>query len=68
MAEDYDKIYNLSKITRNINKTLDDTKIIAGKQRLNTLLSEINDLQASGVEMSKYDLEYLEAKYQLYLA
>ena len=68
MAEDYDKIYQLSKITRNINKTLDDTKIIAGKQRLNALLSEINDLQASGVEMSKYDLEYLEAKYQLYLA
>ncbi len=68
MAEDYDKIYQLSKISRNINKTLDDTKIIAGKQRLNGLLSEINDLQASGVEMSKYDLEYLEAKYQLYLA
>lgn len=68
MAEDYDKIYQLSKISRNINKTLDDTKIIAGKQRLNSLLSEINDLQASGVEMSKYDLEYLEAKYQLYLA
>jgi hypothetical protein len=35
MAEDYDKIYNLSKLTRNINKTLDDTNIIAGKQRLN---------------------------------
>jgi hypothetical protein len=44
MAEDYDKIYQLSKISRNINKTLDDTKIIAGKQRLNSLLSEINDL------------------------
>jgi hypothetical protein len=31
MAADYDKIYNLSKLTRNINKSLDDTKIIAGK-------------------------------------
>ncbi|MGN1342664.1 MAG: hypothetical protein ACI4VL_05510 [Bacilli bacterium] len=31
MAADYEKIYELSKITRNINKTLDDTNIIAGK-------------------------------------
>ena len=68
MAEDYDKIYNLTKLTRNINKTLDDTNIIAGKQRLTKLLQEVNDLQKSGVELSKYDLEYLEAKYNLYLA
>lgn len=68
MAADYDKIYNLSKLTRNINKSLDDTKIIAGKQKLNSLLEEINALQATGVELSKYDLEYLEAKYNLYLA
>jgi hypothetical protein len=31
MAADYEKIYELSKLTREINKTLDDTKIIAGK-------------------------------------
>ena len=68
MAEDYDKIYNLSKLTRNINKTLDDTNIIAGKQRLNKLLQEVNSLQADNVELSKFDLEYLQAKYELYLA
>ena len=68
MAADYEKIYELSKINRNINKTLDDTKIIAGKQRLKSLQKEINDLQNSGVELSKYDLEYLQAKYELRLA
>jgi hypothetical protein len=31
IAADYDKIYNLSKLNRDINKTLNDTKIIAGK-------------------------------------
>jgi hypothetical protein len=32
------------------------------------LQKEINDLQASGAELSKYDLEYLQAKYELRLA
>jgi hypothetical protein len=31
MAEDYQKIYELSKLNRNINKTLNDSNIIAGK-------------------------------------
>jgi hypothetical protein len=31
MVEDYEKIYNLNKLNRQIEKTLDDTKIIAGK-------------------------------------
>jgi hypothetical protein len=29
--DDYQKIYELSKMTRDINKTMDDTKSIAGK-------------------------------------
>jgi hypothetical protein len=31
MLDDYQKIYELSKLTRDINGKLDDTKIIAGK-------------------------------------
>ena len=68
MAQDYDKIYQLSKLNRNINKTLSDTNIIAGKQKMKSLQQEINELQASGVELSKYDLDYLQAKYELRLA
>lgn len=68
MAADYEKIYELSKLTRDINKVLDDTNIVAGKKKMNGLLKEINELQADGVELSKYDLEYLRAKYELRLA
>ena len=68
IAADYEKIYELSKITRNINKTLSDSNIIAGKQKMLDLQKEINELQANGTEMSKYDLEYLQAKYELRLA
>jgi hypothetical protein len=31
MVSDYEKIYNLNKLNRQIEKTLDDTKLIAGK-------------------------------------
>ena len=68
MAQDYEKIYELSKLNRNINKALNDNNIIAGKQKMIELQKEINDLQASGAELSKYDLEYLQAKYELRLA
>ena len=68
IMDDYQKIYELSKLSRDVQKTLDDTKIISGKQKLKKLMGEINDLQAEGVEMSQYDLEYLQAEYELRLA
>jgi hypothetical protein len=66
--DDYQKIYELSKLTRDINNKIDDTDIIAGKQKLKALLEDINELQEDGVEMSQYDLEYLQATYDLRLA
>ena len=68
MLDDYQKIYELSKLSRDINKTIDDTDIISGKQKLKKLLGQVNDLQADGVKMSKYDLEYLQKTYDLRLA
>lgn len=68
MLEDYQQIYELSKLSRDINNSIDDTDNIAGKQKLKKLLGEINKLQEEGVEMSQYDLEYLQAEYQLRLA
>ncbi len=68
MLDDYQKIYELSKLSRDINKTIDDTDIISGKQKLKKLLGQINDLQEDGNEMSKYDLEYLQKTYDLRLA
>ena len=66
--KDYEQIYELSKLNRNINNSIDDTKSIAGKQKLKKLLEEINEIQESGLEMSEYDLEYLQAEYDLRLA
>ena len=68
MVDDYAKIYELSKLNRNIQKTIDDTDVIAGKQKLKKLQQEINALTEDGVEMSKYDLEYLQAEYELRMA
>ena len=66
--DDYKQIYELSKLTRDINKSMDDSKSIAGKQKLKGLIEDINKLQEEGVEMSEYDLEYLQAEYNLRLA
>lgn len=68
MVDDYQKIYELSKLNRDIQRTLDDTDVIAGKQKLLKLQEKINDLEAEGVEMSQYDLEYLQAEYELRMA
>ena len=67
-VDDYKKIYELSKLTRDINNSIDDTDNIAAKSKLRDLQKEINDLQESGVELSQYDLDQLRAKYELRLA
>lgn len=66
--EEYQQIYELSKLTRNINNSIDDTDNIAGKEKLRDLLLEIEEMQRNGVEMSQYDLEYLQKRYDLRLA
>ena len=68
LVDDYKKIYELSKLNRDINKAIDDTELIGGKQKLKKLLQEINKLQEDGVEMSEYDLEYLQKTFDLRMA
>lgn len=68
MLDDYQKIYELSKLSRDINKSIDDTDLIGGKEKLKKLLKDVNALQEDGVEMSQYDLEYLQKTYDLRLA
>ena len=68
ILDDYEKMYELSKLNRDISKTIDETDNIAGKQKLKKLQEQINDLQEEGVEMSEYDLEYLQKTYDLRLA
>lgn len=65
---EYKKIYELSKLNRNIAKEMEKLDSTRSQQKLRDLQKEINQLQQDGVEMSKYDLEYLQKRYELKLA
>ena len=67
-AAEYERIYELNKLNRDITNSLDTTDSIVAKQELRKLQEEINELQESGVELSKYDLDMLRMKYELRLA
>lgn len=66
--QSYQQIYELSKLNRDINNSIDDTDSIKGKAALRELQEEINALQESGTEMTEYDLEYMRKRYELRLA
>lgn len=63
--DDYAKMVKLNELQRSINKDIDSTDNIKSQQALRDLQNEINDLQASGVKMSQYDLDYLKKRYEL---
>lgn len=65
---DYKKVYELSKLTRNIQGEIDNTDSVTAKKKLREFEQEINKLQADGVKMSEYDLEYQQKSYDLLLA
>jgi hypothetical protein len=65
---DYKKIYELNKLTRNITKDIDSTDNVKAKRAMRELQEEITELQTTGAEMSEYDLEYLQKKYDLRVA
>lgn len=65
---DYEKIYELNKLNRDITNSIDETDNIRSKQLLAELQSEINALQEDGVKLSQYETENLRRKYELRLA
>ena len=69
-TEDYEKFYQLSKLQRTINKDLDKAALNGYKHNKNMrdLLEEIEQLQASGADLSAYDLELLQKRYEYYKA
>jgi hypothetical protein len=54
-----DKEYELNKLNRQIQDSIDGTDNIIAKEKLLELQKEINEKMAEGVEMSQYDLEYM---------
>ena len=67
-VKDYEKIYELSKLNRDINKSIDGTSNVKAKQELVKLQEEINELSKDDAKVSEYDLEHLRKKYDLRLA
>ena len=64
----YEKIYELTKLTRDINNSIDNTDNLWSKQELAKLQDEINDKMADGVELTEHDVEELRKRYELKLA
>lgn len=62
---EYKQIYELSKLTRDINKANDETDNVKAKQEYKKLLEEINEIEESGREISEYELKQLQAKFEL---
>ena len=66
--KDYEKTYEISKLMRNIDNSIDATDNVKNKKELNNLQKEIQNMTKDGQKLSKYDLEYLQKKYDLLLA
>ena len=64
----YKEIYELSKLNRDIMKSIDNTSNIKNKQALRDLQKEINELEQHSGEISQYDLDNARRRYELELA
>ena len=60
--------YELSKLGRQIQKSIDETDNLTAKRELNKLLDETNKKLAEGGKLSKYQLDYMQAQYEVELA
>ena len=61
------QIYETNKLMRTANKALDETDNKAAKQKLQNFINETKSLQEN-TQLSKYELEIQQAKYDLLLA
>lgn len=66
--DDYQKIYEFAKLTRDIENSIDNADTIRSKERLREITQEIADIEAEGREVSQYEVDALRAKYELRLA
>lgn len=63
--DDYKQIYELSKLTRSINASIDDTSNLNAKREYKELLEEIQAIEENGTKLSEYDLANLQRKFEL---
>lgn len=63
--DDYEKIYQFSKLTRDINKSMANESSADNMNRYREVLEEIQRLEESGEEVTEYQVEALRKKYEL---
>lgn len=63
--DDYERIYQLSKMSRSLQQEMDKTDSVRAKNKLAEIMEEINEKTAEGVKMSQQDLNVLQKKYEL---
>ena len=66
--KDYEKTYEISKLNRQINQSIDSNDNVTAQRKLRDIQSQLLAYQQEGKEMSDYDLQYLQKKYDLTLA
>lgn len=67
-VDDYEKIYQLTKMTRDLTDKIDNTSNIRAQRELLKYQKEINGLLESDQQMSQYDIDYLRKKIDLKMA
>ena len=67
-VDDYEKIYQLTKLTRDLDSKIDNTQNVKTQKELLKFQKEINALLQSDKQLSEYDIDYLQKKYDLKLA
>jgi len=64
----YERVYNLNKLIRDITNSMDNTDDLAGKKQLKSLMEEIEELNEKDANVSAYQLDTLQKRYELYQA
>lgn len=67
-VDDYEKIYQLTKLTRDLETQIDNTSNVRAQKELLKFQKEINSILQSDKKLSEYDIDYLQKKYDLKLA
>ena len=63
--DDYEKIYQFSKLNRDIENSIDSTSNVKAKKELLELQSKINAYEEAGTKISEYQMQQLQQEYEL---
>ena len=66
--QQYEKTYEINKLNRSIQDSIDKTDNVASQKELRKLQKELLAMQEDGVNVSQRDIEYMQKKYDLMVA